>query len=551
MPEYTNCWQTYIESGFNLYPGGGTEPIKQSLAPTSDFITGWQILPQFLFKHFLTPKQWADFVIKHSTIKVLGYKTTLFNMIPMATQLNFQNTQAFTAFNNCIYGWVYQDNALEASYHNWWDASWKMNLAWKEGATYFTSEGKTPTRFKLPKYNWRPPQTEESNPNSQSNTCEADAGMVVGTKYPGQSVWPYKLEKNSEFLNWPSGIFWDPLNNAGDLLEIRPGKNAVTVSWTNPDPKEYNLDALRAMDGFACTGPYQGYNRPTYFRQNKGSDPRLLSSERQYSLSDRMWEVNDYTIPTWENQPIIAGGWQWIELKNQIIQQFDSRFADFWFTGTEKETQTGGLPQTFIKLVPLLDDQNTLINLVAQVSVRQTLILEGKPRHQPAIYGPTYGPFNWKTLYSANYSDVRFPLSTVVEQRKGIRRSWQNMRNTVLEGSLNATQINEWPQAHARHNPYVWTDQAGTGTWQTEDFGTTGKNTTSSNRFAGYNTAGNGSGIQNTYRMTPDITIQINNDTSERQFIPHNKGIRKKLKALFKAGSKEELQTDEELGMSE
>ncbi|UOH27048.1 capsid protein 1 [Galliform chaphamaparvovirus 9] len=85
---FTNTYMTYIQNKPYVYP------TTQNNTTNDDggFNTGWHVIPNMLWSHFVTPRQWHEFVINHEAYKVEGWKVTLFNMVPMTTQIAIQKT---------------------------------------------------------------------------------------------------------------------------------------------------------------------------------------------------------------------------------------------------------------------------------------------------------------------------------------------------------------------------------------------------------------------------------------------------------------------------
>lgn len=399
------------------------------------FNTGWHVLPNVLWRHFVTPKQFAEFHIKYQSYTYVGHKITLFNMIPMHAQLAFGSNQIYTAFNNCIYALGYQDKHFETNMFNWFATTAKdaqPNLAFKEGVLWH-KDGSKP-RLMFPHYTWKTTAVRYFYEKSVANN-----GL------DGKAVYPP--------IGSPRGMMWDPMNNPSDLMEFRPGKNAMTFTDSVPDCDKsiwYNLDAIASWYPYTATGPYTGIDRPATFHLTAEMDPDRLTSMHENPSN----KVHDYTIPNWWNQPVVHVGWWWKEMQQSIVQVRDARKPDLFFPGTEKELAQYPPQQMFTKLIPLWDDRNNTLPLTAQICVKVELFLKAKPR-QSSIYCPTWGPFSYTDLYSHMPRHANYRLAAIRYRTGGMRRTWQNMQRTKAPEPVpgGGGQI-AWDQAHAREDPY-------------------------------------------------------------------------------------------------
>lgn len=286
----STSYMAYIGNTPYSYPGNdksSTDNINLS------YNTGWHIIPSILFKHFCTPRAWAEFNINYEAYHVEGYKITLFNMIPMTTQLAIQGTNVFTAFNNTIYALGFQDDVYETPYHNWLqsndDETHANNLLYKEGliAKY---ESSNKIRYTWPIYQWAIPRTRTTTDETWAFTSLSGAG---------EGVFPSKGK--------PTGILWDPMNEPSKLMEFRPGKNAISYSWNCHPCDEhvwFNLDQQASWWPWGATGPYNGRKRPGTITLYHQDDPDQLASQWQTTPS-----TNDYTIPNLGWQPIVPMAW--------------------------------------------------------------------------------------------------------------------------------------------------------------------------------------------------------------------------------------------------
>lgn len=418
-----NTWMCYIQNQPYIYPLDNKSTI------TSDPInTGWHIFPNMLWKHFVTPKQWAELIIHYEAYHVQSMSIQIFNMIPMTQQLAIQGTTVFTAFNNCIYGMAYTDTLYETSWENWYrpDNDKNLNLLYKEGQV--CENGTTNKKRKLlPIYAWTPPNSRARSARSYENWDQG--GNEMSAVYPGG--YGQAVTKGAER---PSGVIWDPLNRPDEIKEIRPGKNSIGMSWeSHPCDSErwFNLDQIAWWHPYTAEGPYNVvHQRPGTYQLTTENDPDMLASLYEQSP----W-IMDYTIPNWENVPIVPMQWWWKEMQESICpytyQEKEQRARiNQFFVGTESECYKYGPTQMFIKMIPLFDANGTHISCTANISVQTTLTLHVKKRRS-AIYAPTWGPFSWYDLYTAQSLHRRFAPALVRYRTGGMRRTWQNIGDTA------------------------------------------------------------------------------------------------------------------------
>lgn len=398
---------TYITNQPYLYPSDDHDTYGFS----TTWNTGWHVVPNQLWKHFCTPKDWMRLQCQYEAYRIKGMKVTIFNMIPMTTQLAIQGTNVFTAFNNCIYGMGYQDKLYETPIENWLSKDVRNNqnnLMYKEGLIYQHNTA-TKLKYKWPIYLWNPPQanTGTNNTWSMNNTTQVAAWPISDT--------------------YPSGLIWDPLNSPDEIMELRPGKNAMTYTWNiheSDEGKWYNMDGIARIGPWTATGPFQSGGRTGTYQLTGRDDPNQFSSRWESANS-----CPDYTLPNLAYQPLFPSAWFWHEMKNSIIQPDPSdnfKMPDLNWCGTEWEQIKYPPTQMFIKMLPLFDSEGNHISIEANISVKLTLYGEGKKRRS-SIYCPTQGPFPWRSVYSAKSLDLNFFPSMIRERTGGARRTWQNV----------------------------------------------------------------------------------------------------------------------------
>nr|QTE04105.1 MAG: capsid protein [Cygnus columbianus Chaphamaparvovirus] len=433
---FSHCYLAYISNAIYELP----TQASPTFARSSLINTGWHILPNYLWKHFITPKDWIYLMHRYEAYLVTGTRITLFNMIPMAYQLAIQATTTFTSFNNCIYAWGYTDDVYETSYHNWLtNEADNPPLFYPEGLRC-TIKQSTRTRYNLPLYQYRPPLFHLPS----NNTFSWDNANGVG-------IFPVN--------ETPTGVVWNPLNRPEELQEYRPGKNSMTFSWSPHDcdaGKWINLDQMAYMTPCPVYGPYALKNRPGAFQMTDQVDPDFFCSRYQ----GNQWE-NDYTLPNLADQPLVPHAYFWKELQQSIINQNSTTKPNnanqamkpnLYYPGTEYSLWKYGPNQHFTKLVPIIDSNNTNIAFSAQTAVKVELNLKCKKRRS-AFFCPTDGPYSAQQMYSANLEKIVFTPSYIRARSGGARILWQNLTDTT--GTTN--------DGHYRIDPYSSSTTVGAG----------------------------------------------------------------------------------------
>lgn len=413
--------------------------------------TGWHVLPNILWKHFLSPRQWYEMCIKYEAYHVEGYTSTLYNAIPLTQNLAIQGTSTFTAFNNTIYSLGAQDTLYETSYHNWWkDPIWKdFFVAYKEGLIISgSSEASQQHRALLPKYLWEIPDTDPYDPYTW-------CWDPVAPEYPpSYTTWPHTNQGNQ--ITRPSGIFWDPLTDPDSIMELRPGKNSMSFHWNNHNCDDhiwYNLDSMAKLLPYVPEGPWLGtlsqddtesrYGKEgTYIPNQDYTDPfpqtSYTTAGKQTTKPTPYYKgrYQDYSIPNLLNLPIVPIKWFWVEINKNMIENTDPNKPQLGWPGTEYESYKYGPTQCFIKGVPLFNEQNTLIQTSTQGVLRNTIHLKLKKRRS-RYFGPTWGPMSWEMTSTIA---APFVLPTTRYRTGGARRGWQNYAGLPTSTSQNNPQ---------------------------------------------------------------------------------------------------------------
>uniref|UniRef100_A0AAU7P157 Structural protein VP1 n=1 Tax=Hamaparvovirinae sp. TaxID=2809447 RepID=A0AAU7P157_9VIRU len=412
---FTNTYMAYWKNLPYIYPNNNTEPnaTVEQLQKIGELNTGWHIIPTMLWKHFTTPKQWVEFMIKYEAYSIKGYTVTVYNPVPMTQQLAIQGTTAFTAFNNTIYTLGAQDDIYETNYHNWYtDIPFNhFNLAYKEGQ--FKDNNNTWNKTVFPVYAWK-----TANPR---NISDATYGYVHGVS--SFTTWP--RVNDADMI--PNGLFWDPLTDPDSIMELRPGKNSMSFSWSCHDcdaNKWYNLDQIAKWTPYVHDNPFLHIGRvgpAGSYRPTLTDDPDQLTSETSWTTTELT--KDDYTIPNLLNMPITPCSWWWQEMQKSIAQTPSIKKTALFWAGTEYEQYKYPPTQCFIKGLPLFDDNGTHVETLTQGCFRISLHLAVKKRRS-RIFAPTWGPLSWRQIYAI---DAPRAPDLVRYRTGGARRTWTNI----------------------------------------------------------------------------------------------------------------------------
>nr|QKE55006.1 MAG: capsid protein [Parvoviridae sp.] len=469
----TNVYCAYFDNDLHRYPSDDVPVLYLSDEKGRYQYTGWHVAPNVTWDHFVTPKQWAEMCINYEAYHVEGMKLTIFNPVPITTNIAIQRTNLFAAFNNCTYLWGYEDDLYETSNFPWCNLNKadRLNLAFKEGAYVWGNMGSIGNasadtavdasnyrikRYKWPIYRWRVPDHRTPHEN------------VWGQGMEGNGVFfAYKTGVSSGKLPSPSGIYWDPLNRPDHIKELRAGKNAMSFNWECApcdSGKFFNLDQLASWIPWTPAGPYCGARRPGTHTFAYGEDPDQLTtfglaqSAQSESASGTTGVIpwQDYTIPNFAYIPVVPNSWFWKEMHNSIVESdtgvYPKDKPDLYCNGTEYENYKYPPAQWFCKGIPLLDGSDQLIKTTTQASVKVELILQCKKRRS-ALFCPTWGPFAGKQLYHHDSSSRIYQPNMLRYRTAGARRSWQNWNRWYRTGQDNTQQ--QQVQAHPREDPYI------------------------------------------------------------------------------------------------
>lgn len=364
---YKQLRYVYIENNPMQYPPldiGTAETYKEN----NPRHTGWQLLPNCLIGHMLSPAQWWDVTRTFDAIRVDAVTGTVFNMIPLTETMAIQGNTTFTAFNNTLYALGYADNKYETMLYDWSLAYDNFTLYQKEGM-----------------------ESQIRGNSARMNLPEYDHYLFAHPEYPDS--WPSGgTPSTGQAFPQMAGTLWDPLNCPDDLLELRPGKNAIKFTWTRHESDTKELYALN-------TDVYlnQLNKRATilnayklvrgYFQQFNWAITPLVDN----------WAYND---TLWSN--LQAATWKHDDSNEKRICNVFPPFGQF--------NAKFPIPNWFIKLIPLYNSENTLIKTSAQVAYLTEVTVVGAPRKEGAHFAPSIdnGCGGVNTFYA---SDVATTMS--------------------------------------------------------------------------------------------------------------------------------------------
>lgn len=433
----------YVRNNPFLYPTLEQELITSNSRNSRSIPTGWQIIPTMLWRHFAKPKDWANLMIGYESYMVKGYKVTIFNPIPITSNLAIQRTNVFAAFNNCTYCNTYEDNFYETSWHPWIMGDGvqadTLNLMYKEGVFYkgtgapgdANQTNYMTYKYYFPEYYWERQCSLTATTDVWSQGKVGSAGVFdvyQEASNPAQGMTQTPV---------PAGILWDPYERPELIGELRAGKNSCAFAWTPAscdEGKEFSLDRLAQYVTWTPAGPYCGGHRYQTATKYTDTDPERLVSYGKH-VRDNVFITNqgnaweDYTMPNWANCPIVPNCHFWHEIQTSTA---DYALKDAWkkidkyWAGTESEQFRYPPKQCFIKGIPLWDQATSLIRTETQVSVMVELFLKCRKRRS-AYYCPTFGPFSGEQLYGHTAHQQIFQENYIRYITGGTRRTWQNI----------------------------------------------------------------------------------------------------------------------------
>nr|QTE03878.1 MAG: VP1 [Turdus pallidus Chaphamaparvovirus] len=338
--------------------GGEGRAHNQSYMPAIN--TGWHILPNLLWGHLASPRQWWDMVFRFEAISVKSISTKLFNPIPIQTALSFQGTNTFPAFNNTVYAMGYTDDIYETPWFPWHtpfypgphDMYYEWNPAFKEGLIPVKRSDKydpdiigAKSREELEgkPHNFPvefPSQITQNKPSCYLQDVYRRQQLptywyhMPYCQYPKKEVvtagWKGILTYFEEAWLDTSGAFWDPLNRPSELKELRPGKNMIEYSWSAHPSDEgiwFNTDRIAFLPPYPRPRPLQppsgslnmkgmpqwinpiGPGRPLNRYEHLKQMGLLKPGEAQTVSEDIMAPESHIGLPNWRDFPVVPMRW--------------------------------------------------------------------------------------------------------------------------------------------------------------------------------------------------------------------------------------------------
>lgn len=328
MPTCSQIRFRYLKNNYNTYVTTGADPV--------DVVTGWQRIPNNRLFHYLDPKEWQKIVYTSKAFRVKSLSVKVMNMIPITTNVALNQNATLTTFNNTIYAMAYDDKTLTSRWQlddEEEHVSYK-NLWTREGIKV-KADGTVDGKMFLPPY-------------SHKQVCRGDCS------------------------------FWDPLSDATNIKELRPGKNAVEFHWENKRPGptlKFYGSGQHTGPYTATTPPFQTNDLDSVFSTGTKAPPdatyQTMISEGGSKIQH--WTRSNYTSLGRDQ----ASNW-----RNPANQREDDDPLGFIETHNVRHDidDPDPLPNWFMKLVPLFDDSNALISGEAQVLIQWTMEYETTPR---------------------------------------------------------------------------------------------------------------------------------------------------------------------------
>nr|QTE03852.1 MAG: VP1 [Luscinia cyane Chaphamaparvovirus] len=326
--------------------------------------TGWHIIPNMLWGHMCSPRQWWEMMIKFEAITVTGITCRIFNPIPIQTALSFQGTNTFPAFNNTVYALGYTDDLYETPWFDWHGYPYngtdqiyifyEYNPAYKEGLIpkrrtdkytnpgdcaesqeqLFSQEHKFPSHYYT--------QLTPNNPGALQSADDKYRRIFLPIYWYHNPYCQY-AKRSSVTQNWrqlmsqweeawldPSGAFWDPLNRPKELKELRPGKNMIEYGWSVHPSDEgiwFNTDRVAFPTPYPRPRPLQipsgAWNKTSIQRPVDPIGPNvtvikhkdlvnrglLNYGEQATTTGDMMCPEQHMGNPSWRDFPVVPTRW--------------------------------------------------------------------------------------------------------------------------------------------------------------------------------------------------------------------------------------------------
>lgn len=270
--------------------------------------TGWHFIPNQIYSNWLTPRQWFDLITNHDKFRLVSCEATVQNEIPLTDNLAIGQDTTFMTFNNTIYGLGYTDKHYETA-----PVESVFDLTMREGIIVDDATGNITGKTTLPLYNH--PLCKKAS-EGQPNTYAYYA--------------------------------WDPFIHANQLMELRPGKNAIQFKW-----EAHSSDA----DKWYSTAEYYGLQ----INNDTSNVPKRSTNQLNF-------------INTW-----MAPG--------QLMKE-DPRTIDFKNKVANIYKWHWNYPITnwFLKMIPLVDTKNNLLKHQGNIVIHRKIRFEVTPRTNTTNY---------------------------------------------------------------------------------------------------------------------------------------------------------------------
>nr|QTZ83164.1 MAG: capsid protein [Turdus naumanni Ichthamaparvovirus] len=336
MPTVKNLKYYYINNDMNEYTSTQTATVK---APPQK--TGWHMIPNNRWWRYFNPKQWYEIQQSSAGIRVNAIRCKVSNMIPITSTVAISNATTFSAFNNTLYAVAYDDKDYSTiPMHKDIEADGSFKNFWTREGAQVASAGTVEALNTLPQY---------------VHNC-------------------HRALVDAESINW-----WDPFSDPDNLMELRPGKNAIQFEWHNT----VSAPTLIFEGGCWHAGPY--------VPETDVADPNKIDdvqwTEYTPNPADKYWHMQ-MIEPGGQVQQWIRKGWQNM---SSSLQDWRSntkyRPAGDWQNFSETYNLRDGImytkpiPNWFIKIIPLFDKERNNIVAQAQVMIVWEMDYELIPRH--------------------------------------------------------------------------------------------------------------------------------------------------------------------------
>lgn len=349
MPTVSQIRYAYIKNDPNTYR------VKKDATSGRACATGWHYIPANRLHYYFTPAKWQEIQRTCQTLTVKSITVKVSNMIPITTNVAINQNTTFSAFNNTIYALAYDDKdyvtrptlpePLEGK-------SW-LNL-WQREGVFTGDDGTLSSTFQLPQY----------------------------------------IHYNAEFSNVDGQAIdsalthWDPLSDAMNIMELRPGKNAVEFHWQN----ERAGPTMRLAGATFHGGPFT----------------KTVSHPQPNDVDEVSWQNYNVSIADSFKMPIserggmaqkqIRSNWNSLNQEQQNWRSSPSfrpkcdpmNFLET-FNIRDDVIDPKPLPNWFIKMIPLFDKDHNVIRAEANILIQWICEYETTPLPQKeAFIYPNY-----------------------------------------------------------------------------------------------------------------------------------------------------------------